>query len=494
MTAMTELAARLCTIIETERQRFGVPGVAVLVLKDGEVVIAEGFGHRDVARDLPMTADTLLPIGSSTKTFTAALCAALVDTKQIEWDAPIRDHFPTFRMRDPIANELLSFRDCLSHRSGLPRHDLLWYRSDAVTTRDDIVAALAHLEPTKPFREAFQYNNLLYITAGTLAGRLLGGSYEDAVSTQILKPLGMHRTNFDIAPTLADPDHSGAYTDELGTTPVRAIPHAALGVAGPAGNINSSVNELLPWVRTLLGLGVDGAEPLLSRSVLNDLKRPTMPLPDSPMGNPTGALPVAYGLGLDIGDYRGVRYTQHGGNIDGFSSQVMTVEEHGIAIVALTNLHGTALRDALPVAILDELLGFEPLPHGERLQAAMKEMLELTDLAKKAVEKPSDGLPNVRPLTDFVGGYSHPAYGTFVVGLEGEGEMGSLTAQYRNFATTALLHSTLDIFRFALPRAGEPWFNQAQFMHDLTGTIESVRIPFEATGAPIIFVRQPNQQ
>src|SRR5438067_10165914 len=175
------LTDRLRALVETERVRFGVPGCAVAVVHEGEVVLAEGFGMRDIDRDLPVTAATLFPIGSSTKTFTAALCATLVRDGLLEWDRPVRDYLPEFRLHDPAATDGVTFRDLLSHRSGLPRHDLLWYTAGANVTRDDLIAALRHLEPNRGLREVWQYNNLLYTTAGHLAGRLHGSGFEEAV-------------------------------------------------------------------------------------------------------------------------------------------------------------------------------------------------------------------------------------------------------------------------------------------------------------------------
>lgn len=489
MVRMSDVASglqeRLRTLIETERERFGVPGAAVLVLHKGEVVLAEGFGLRDVEQQLPVTADTLFPIGSSTKTFTSAVCASLVDSKLLDWDAPLTTYLPGFRMQDPVATQLLSVRDCLSHRSGLPRHDILWYGSDGYFTREDIIDALAHLQPSKPFRELWQYNNLLYITAGTLAGRILGCTYEEAVSAQILKPLGMVRTNFDVEQNQADADHATPYVREFGgeTGPV---PYASLGVAGPAGNINSCVNEMLPWVRTLLGLGVDGAPPLLSRSVLDDLKRPTMPVPTSPLAADSPSLTVGYGLGLQIFDYRGMRLTQHGGNIDGFSSEVTTVEEHGIAVVVLTNLGTNGMRDAVPLAVIDELLGLDPLPHGERINTLMNLMLEQMSLVKQAVAQPPAGYPPVRPLEDYLGTYVNPAYGPIVVEAAGDG----LVATFRNFAQGSLVHSTLDVFTLNVPAGGTEQPVPLQFLHDIKGEVDSLRAGFEPTVDPIVFTRQ----
>src|SRR5262245_10449451 len=163
--------------------------IPIGVVADGEVVLCAGFGRR-VGRDLPVTAETLFPIAASTKTFTAALCAALVDEGRLSWQRPVRDYLPGFQMSDPVASSSLTVYDMLSHRSGLPRHDLLWYAAAGLVELAELLAALRHLGANKGFREVWQYNNLMYTMAGELAGQVAGALYEQAMRERILQPLG----------------------------------------------------------------------------------------------------------------------------------------------------------------------------------------------------------------------------------------------------------------------------------------------------------------
>jgi CubicO group peptidase (beta-lactamase class C family) len=475
------LVDRIRTLVETERERFGVPGCAVVVVKDGDVVIAEGFGKRDVDADLPVTSETLFPIGSSTKTFTTAVLATLVDEGKLDFDAPLTSYLPGFALHDPVATQLLSVRDCLSHRSGLPRHDLVWYAGDGILSRDDAIAALPHLPPTQPFRQAWQYNNLLYLTAGHLAGKLVGGTYEDAVRDRVLAPLGMTRTNFSVVATQADADHAKPYVRNVGDTIAKQVPFASLDLAGPAGNINSCVDELVPWLKTLLAQGIDGHEPLLSTSVLQELRTPAWPI--VPMFDEGVARNVGYGLALVIEEYRGKRVTHHGGNIDGFSSQVLTVPDEGIGIAVLTNLHATAARDAIPYLILDALDGVEPVDHGATYHARMTALLEAMDNAKKSGAARSKPLPAVRPLTDYVGEYTHPGYGPVTVG---EG----LTFRYYNLPEGRLEHRHLEVFDVVVQVSGDDARFPAQFTHDLEGEVDGFLVKLEQALPPIRFERR----
>src|SRR5688500_16116235 len=145
--------------IEDERTRFEVQGVAVAVIQGDEELLNAGFGFADAESNRPMSADTVLAIGSSTKAFTVTALGTLVDDGLLDWDKPVREYLPGFRMYDQVATEHLTVRDMLSHRSGLPRHDLLWYGNNDLT-RAEVVEKLRHLEPSKSFRELWQYNNL----------------------------------------------------------------------------------------------------------------------------------------------------------------------------------------------------------------------------------------------------------------------------------------------------------------------------------------------
>src|SRR5581483_12015490 len=157
-----------------------VPGAAVIILKDEEVLLSQGFGKRHVARDLDVTPRTLFAIGSSGKAFTAAAIAMLVADGKLEWDRPVRHYLPTFKLQDPFASERLTVRDLLCHRCGLPRHDFLWYGSKL--TRKELVERLAYLDASADFRARYQYNNLMFATAGYVIEQVSGQTWEEFVA------------------------------------------------------------------------------------------------------------------------------------------------------------------------------------------------------------------------------------------------------------------------------------------------------------------------
>jgi len=203
---------------------FKVPGTAIAVVHNGNVLVAKGYGLRDVENRLPITTKTLFPIASITKSFTVTTLGMMVDQGIVDWDKPVRDYLPDFRMYDLVATDEITPRDLVTHRSGLPRHDLVWYGSPI--SQKEIVERLRYLEPNKPLRQTFQYNNLMFITAGYLEGVLNHSTWEEAVRKQVLTPIGMTATLFSSAEARKNPDSAQPYRKNRRTEEVQRIPFA----------------------------------------------------------------------------------------------------------------------------------------------------------------------------------------------------------------------------------------------------------------------------
>jgi CubicO group peptidase (beta-lactamase class C family) len=195
---MAELvsADAIMPLVQGMQGDWKVPGVALGVIQDGQILVRAGFGQRDTERHLPVTPQTVFAIGSASKAFTTMALGLLADENQLDWDRPVREYLPTFRLYDAFAGERMTPRDLVTHRSGLPRHDLMWYNSPL--SREEIFLRLRYLEPNKDLRSLFQYSNLMFMTAGYLVGELSGGTWESFVERRILEPLGMQATNFSV--------------------------------------------------------------------------------------------------------------------------------------------------------------------------------------------------------------------------------------------------------------------------------------------------------
>ena len=290
------------------------------------------MGLRDREAGLPVTQDTLFAIGSVTKSFTATAIGALVDEGLLEWDRPLRDYVPGVRLHDSFVSDRLTIVDLLSHRSGLPRHDLTCIGQPG-RSRAEIVRSLRFLPLSRDLRQEFQYCNLGYLVAGHVVEVLSGAAWEDFVRGRLLGPLGMRRSNVSVDEMLADDDHAAAYTRRDGV--IASVPQRPLPAVAPAGAINSSAADMARWLLAQLAGGqLDGAA-VMSPGTAERQLTPHMLMPDP--GDMPGLTQYAYGLGWSIGRYREHRIAMHSGGIDGFTTHCMLLPDDGIGVVVLTN-------------------------------------------------------------------------------------------------------------------------------------------------------------
>ena len=383
-----------------------VPGLAVAVVKGGEVVLLEGYGVRDAASQAPVTPDTLFAIGSSTKAFTATSLALLVDEGKLAWDTPVRAFLPSFKLKDPMASERMTPRDLVTHRSGLPRHDLVWYA--APLSRKDLFSRLEFLEPSADFRARWQYQNLMFMTAGYLAGEVAGTSWEDFVRARIFGPLGMKGSNFSVEDSKRSPDFAKPYQEK--DEKVVEIPFRNIDAMGPAGSINSSVRDMSRWLMLQLGGGKIGETQVLTGPGLLELHKPQMVVGEA--GQDPEISGTSYAMGWFVESYRGRVRVHHGGAIDGFISMVTFLPAEGIGVVALANLGGTALPGIVARQAIDRLLGLPPIDWSARL-LQRRDAGRKADKAGKAkgAEERRAGTRPARALDEYEGEYVHPAYG-----------------------------------------------------------------------------------
>jgi len=244
-------AAALDAYIESNRLRWEVPGLAVAVVHKGQLVLAKGYGVRQLGEAGAVDEDTLFSIGSTTKAMTAATLGLSVDVGKLSWGDAVTTHWPGFRLHDAYATRELTVRDLLTHRAGLGNADQLWYGRDR--TRDDIIARIPLIEPAYSLRAGFVYQNIMYVAAGELAGRLTQSSWEDLVSTRLFQPLGMQRT----VPTTTAAERSTnvARPHYRIEGQVEVIQNEILDSVAPAGAVWSSVSDMSRWLRMLLNEG-----------------------------------------------------------------------------------------------------------------------------------------------------------------------------------------------------------------------------------------------
>ena len=463
-----------------------VPGVAVAVVKDGQVILSKGYGTRDADKQLPVTPKTLFAIGSITKSFTVTALGMLADDGKLDWDKPVREYLPEFRLYDQVASDHMTPRDLVTHRSGLPRHDALWYNS--TFTRREMIERLRYLEPSKDFRSTWQYNNLMFLTAGYLAGQLAGTSWEELVRARIFGPLGMTGSNFSVTDSQKSPDFAQPYAtvkEEIKKIPFRGIDEMA-----PAGSINSNIEDMTRYLLFHMNQGKAGERQLLSATNAQQMQSPQMVIPGALRYPEIGH--SAYGMAFVVSSYRGHKMVQHGGAIDGFIALLTFLPQDNIGVVVLTNSTVRALPNVITYNVFDWLLGAEPAPWSARLQELQKKEEESEEEAKKKGYTPrKEGTEPSHPLADYAGEYEHPGYGVaaFAVAEDKAG----LKITY-NRLTSPLRHFHYDVFE--VPENPLDPFEKAkvQFLMSVNGDIDRVLVPLEPNVKEIVFTRRAEKK
>jgi CubicO group peptidase (beta-lactamase class C family) len=465
-----------------------VPGLALGIVVDDEVVLIKGYGKRDLETDLPVTPKTLFAIGSATKAFTSFALGTLVDEGKLEWDKPVAQYLPGFRLYDHYASTHITPRDLVTHRSGLPRHDLAWYNNNGLSRRE-MVARLPFYSPNKELREQFQYNNMMFLTAGYLVGELDARSWEDSIRARIFEPLGITSSNFSVNDSQKTDDFAQPY--EWKDDTIRKMAFRNIDNVGPAGSINSNVADMSQWLRLQLGKGKLNGLRIIGEGTLTDMHTPHVAIPALPDPEEPDVSPASYGMGWFVQTYRGHYWVHHGGAIDGFLAQISFFPTDGIGVVALANMNGALLPGLVTRHAVDRLLGLERKDwNGKALakwkagQAASKE----AETKKDTLRKP--GTTPAHPIDDYAGEYEHPGYGIVRI----EARDAGLVMTYNNIVTP-FEHWHYEVFN-GLENPDDHTFEnlRIQFLSNLKGDVDRVAVPLEPAVPEILFSKRPDKQ
>jgi len=462
-----------------EMKRWEVPGIGVGIYKDGKVLLSEGFGYRDLEKKLPVTPNTIFAIGSASKAFTTMDLQLLVDEGKVEWDKPVQTYLPDFQFKDEVATARMTVRDLVCHRSGLPRHDGMWYGTSL--TRKEIYDRLRYLDFSADFRSTLQYNNLMYLTAGYLVGQVTNSSWEEFTRRRIFEPLGMTSSNFSVDDSQKADDYSLPYQKKEGK--VAAIPFRKIDNIGPAGSINSNVNDMLKWVEFHLNKGKVGEKQVVSEAGQKEVYTPAMFMRQPILSlQPDNQSNMVYGLGWFIETYRGHLVVHHGGSIDGFYFLNGFLPNDNLGFVVLTNLGGTPLLYMSAGYILDMILGLDPVWEKkslERFAEVQKEEARAKDREKEEeAERVKDTKPS-HPLGDYAGEYEHPAYGVIAVELKDN----ALQAKYFS-SEFKLDHWHYDVFK------PSDSLSKVTFLTNLKGDIDRLSLSVDSAVPPVEFTRK----
>jgi CubicO group peptidase (beta-lactamase class C family) len=409
-------AQELDTLFKEALPAWRVPGLAVVIVHDDRVVYVKGFGVRELGKDAPVTPDTVFPLASCTKPFTTLAMALLKDDGKLDWDDPVKKHLPWFKLADPLADAHVTLRDLVSHRTGVGRHDALWYR--APWSVEERVRKLAFLEPSYSFRSRFAYQTIGFDAAGLALASAAGALWHEVLQRRVFGPLEMKATTaaFPTAPSadLASPHRAGSKG-------VAVLARYPLEQPDPAGSVHTTARDLGKFLRFQLAGGALHGRRLISPEAFVEMHTPQIVIPKDAFVRATNpdTFILTYGLGWIVQDYRGLGISLHGGAIDGFRAQITLVPDAKLGIALLNNLDNTLLNLALTNTLIDRFCGLPAKDWSGYLRAVQAQDERTTReeneklLASRRPEKKRS-----LPLERYVGDYVDRAYGTSRVTLE----------------------------------------------------------------------------
>ena len=464
---------------------WNAPGVGVGIVVGDKLVFAKGYGYRDYGKKLPYTPTTLHQIASNTKLFTAVAAGMLVDEGKLTWDKPVRASVPTIDFYDDRLDNTVTLRDMLAHRTGITRHDTIWYKSDF--SRRELFDRVKYLEPSAPLRQTFLYNNLMYAAVGYLIELQSGKTWEDFVRERIFAPLKMTNTTYSISDMVKKPEPGVPFTEKRDSFELYQIPYYEdIGGVAPCGAIISSIEDMSHWLIALMNGGRYEGRQVIPADVIKATLEPAIALPNT-AAETRGfweILNSVYGMGRWTASYRGRLIAYHGGDLPGFHSQVSYMPKEGIGVIVFViGDHCSSLYNIVSYNVYERLLGMDQTPWSARqLETRLKAKKAGTEARAKAG---SELVPNTKPshaLADFTGVYENAAYGLLKVNLKGDG----LELDFHKIVLP-LNHFHYD--RFDTPDDEQNGKTSLNFQTNPQGDVDKVVTSLDEAEA--VFVRKP---
>lgn len=461
---------KLDAYFEQARQAWNVPGMAVVIVKNGEIVLAKGYGVKEMGEPERVDAETLFAIASNSKAFTALAIGMLVEEGKIGWDDPVTKTLPWFRLYDPYVTNEIRIRDLLCHRSGLGTFsgDLLWYQTSY--DRQEVLQRVRYLEPTGSFRQDFGYSNLMFIAAGEIIAKVSGKSWDEFVRARILEPLGMRQTRTAATGVEMLPNVAVPHSDFSGT--LEAYPWVSWDAAAAAAGVVSNVKDMARWVQLQLSQGEIDGKRIVGDQVFDVLwtLHTSLPVTRSMREVYPSTHFRGYGLGWALFDYKGKKVVNHGGAYDGMFSRVALVPEEQLGLVVLTNSN-TSLPAALMYQVLDAYLDSDSKDWSADFLARANEARKRQE--KQRAESAQKRVPDTHPSRDlesYVGVFGGDLYGDAEITLE-DGHL-VLKMKAAEKLVADLEHWHFDTFELTW-RNRFPWFGEGkvQFQLDEDGRV-----------------------
>jgi len=461
-------------------------GFAVAVVKGNEIIYSKGFGYRDYENKIPVDNNTLFAIGSSTKAFTSSILGQLRKEDKLSFDESPIKYVPDLKFFNDEMNNSIVIKDLMSHRTGLPRHDWSWYFFPTYD-KDSLMRRIEFQEPFTGVRKQWYYNNFMFLTQGVIAERITGKSWEENMYERLLKPLKMTRSNLSIKELRKADNVALGY--EIVDEKISNMDYYRIAGMSPAGSMNSSVNEMSNWLMTWLNKGKFEGNEIIPEAYINEAMSSQMVI--------NGALPddefpdihmATYGYGWMLSSYKGHYRVEHGGNIDGFSADVIFFPSDSIGIVVLANQNGSSVPSLVRNTIADRLINVERTDWIKRYEDRKAEQEDFEVEAEDAPTQKKQA-PQHQPK-DFTGFYENLGYGQFEIIVEND-SLFAVLPLWKLY----LEHKHFDIYNsYKVTDEGIDISDEGlafNFQIDNEGEIYNLKLKIEPTLQPLEFIRKP---
>lgn len=459
---------------ESARRQWQVPGVSIVIVRDGKILLSKGYGTRELGKNEPVNSETLFGAMSTTKAMTAIALGILTDEGKLNWDDKVIKHLPAFRVADPYLTSEMTVRDLLTHNAGLGNADFLWARTPDMPAAE-IVERMQFANKAYSMRGGFIYQNIMYLVAGQIVEKASGMSWEQFMTERVFQPLGMKNTFPNLASSQNYRNRSSAHYEIKGK--IRVIPEMPADSIAPAGAVWSTADDMGKWIGFLLGNGTVNGKEIIKTATLDEMFKPQTIVPASQF-YPTAALTkprwMTYGLGWFQHDYQGEKADFHTGSLAGRTAIVGLLRDKKLGIYVFGNLDHAEVRHALMYKAFD-LFAF-----GDDSRDWSTELKTLYDNRAAQAAKQSEAMkarraPNTRPslpLTSYAGRYADPFYGSVEIRVVDS----KLKAVFDKNLSADLSHWQFDTFMAAWSKN---WWSDSPLtfrLSPVSGDVESLTI------------------
>jgi len=402
--------------LEKVLKKLEEPGFSVAIVENDQILYSKGFGYRDYENKIKVDSNTLFAIGSATKSFTSSLLGVLREDEKLDFeDSPI-DYINELRFYNSQMNDVISIRDMMSHRTGLPRHDASWYFFPTFS-KDSLVSRVKHHKPFTSVRNQWWYNNFMFMLQGVVAERITNKTWSENIKEMIFDPLGMTRSNTSIAELENSENAAFGYSQDF-----KKMDYYKIAGMGPAGSINSSVNEMSKWLITWINKGEYKGKKILPPNYTEEaISSQSVVVANLPDEDNPGLHLTNYGYGWFLSSYKGHYRVEHGGNIDGFSTSAAFYPSDKVGIIVLSNQNASNTPSIVRNIISDRMLDVKKTDwlkyHFDKLKEA--------ELIQKELDKNEDsdkikGTNPSRSMNEYEGEYTNLGYGTFDISMKND--------------------------------------------------------------------------